>query len=131
MKLPNGDRVFIPMEKITGYCLNPNHSKGKHKARVFRAILGITIENADQLVALIQQAVVKGEVVQQDLTPKGQAKKYHPSHSGTIVGSHLASSNAGCQKYSHSQSSKVRMKSQIRLHLVSFSSLLLYSNSNA
>ena len=35
------------------------------------------------------------------------------------------------KRYSHSQSSKVRMKSQIRLHLVSFSSFLLYSNSNA
>ena len=33
------------------------------------------------------------------ITTKGQAKKYHPSHSGTIVISHLASSNAGCQKY--------------------------------
>ena len=34
-------------------------------------------------------------------------------------------------RYSHSQASKIRMKSQIRLHVVSFSSLLLYSNSNA
>ena len=75
MKLPNGDRVFIPMEKITGYCLNPHHSKGKHKERVFRAILGITIENADQLVALIQQAAVEGEVVQRDLTPEGEIFK--------------------------------------------------------
>ncbi len=75
MKLPNGDRVFIPMEKITGYCLNLNHSKGKHKARVFRAILGITIENADRLVELLQQAAIEGEVVQRDLTPKGEIFK--------------------------------------------------------
>ena len=45
------------------------------KARVFRAILGITIENADQLVALIQQAAVEGEVVQRDLTPEGEIFK--------------------------------------------------------
>ena len=32
-------------------------------------------------------------------TCKGQAKKYHPSHTGTIVMSHLGSSNAGCQKH--------------------------------
>ncbi len=38
MKLPNGDRVFIPMEKITGYCLNPNHSKGKHDSDVPRLV---------------------------------------------------------------------------------------------
>jgi hypothetical protein len=46
MKLPNGDRAEIQMEKLTGYCLNPDHSSGKHKAKVFAAALGITAENA-------------------------------------------------------------------------------------
>ena len=34
MNLPNGDRAIIPIEKLLDYCLNPEHSKGKHKARV-------------------------------------------------------------------------------------------------
>jgi hypothetical protein len=75
MKLPNGDRAVIPIQKITGYCLNPNHAKGKHKARVFQAVLNITADNADILIALIQQAAIEGDVVQQDSTPQGQIFK--------------------------------------------------------
>ncbi|MEB3273389.1 MAG: hypothetical protein VKJ85_06355 [Prochlorothrix sp.] len=47
MKLPNGNHAIIPRQKLTLYCLNPNHSSGKHKARVFKAILGITIGHLD------------------------------------------------------------------------------------
>jgi len=75
MNLPNGDRAIIPITKLTGYCLNFNHSKGKHKARVFKAVLNLTTDNADQLYALIQQAAIEGEVIQQDQTPQGQIFK--------------------------------------------------------
>lgn len=72
MKLPNGERAEIPMQKLIGYCLNPEHPSGKHKARVFAAVLGITLENADSLRELIQNAAVEGEVVQQEGTAFGQ-----------------------------------------------------------
>lgn len=49
MKLPNGDRAVVPIEKITDYCLNFNHPDGKNKARVFRAALGITNQHAELL----------------------------------------------------------------------------------
>jgi hypothetical protein len=75
MKLPNGDRAIIPIEKLVGYCLNPEHPKGKHKARVFRAVLGITRENADRLYELVRQAAIAGEVVQERSTPFGQEFK--------------------------------------------------------
>jgi hypothetical protein len=75
MKLPNGDRPIIPIEKLTGYCLNPNHAKGKHKARVFQAVLNINANNADVLYSLIQQAAIDGNVVQQDTTPRGEIFK--------------------------------------------------------
>jgi hypothetical protein len=68
MKLPNGDRPEISMEKILGYCLNLNHDKGKDKARVFQSRLGITSQNADRWVELIQIAAVEGEVVQESNT---------------------------------------------------------------
>ena len=64
MKLPNGDRAEISTEKLRLYCLNPNHSSGKHKARVFQSALGITTENVDRLKALVEQAAISGEVVQ-------------------------------------------------------------------
>jgi hypothetical protein len=53
MKLPGGDAAIVDRQKLTGYCLSPEHPRGKHKARVF-ATLGFTAENADELrVALL------------------------------------------------------------------------------
>jgi hypothetical protein len=75
MKLPNGDRAVIPIAKLLGYCLNPNHPKGKHKARVFKSVLGITADNVEPLVQLIQLAAVQGEVVQARTTDFGQEFK--------------------------------------------------------
>ena len=68
MKLPNGELAIVSMEKIVGYCLNLNHSLGKHKARVFASALEITVENAGELEKLIRQAAIKGDVVQQNRT---------------------------------------------------------------
>jgi hypothetical protein len=75
MKLPNGDRAIIPIEKLLDYCLNPNHMKGKHKARVFKSALGITADNVEHLVELIRLAAVQGEVVQARTTDFGQEFK--------------------------------------------------------
>lgn len=75
MKLPNGASAIIPMDKLVGYCLNPNHSSGKHKARVFAAALGIKADNAEDLRQLTAQAAVEGEVVQQGSTAFGQLYK--------------------------------------------------------
>ncbi len=75
MKLPNGEYAIIPMEKLTGYCLNLNHSSGKHKAKVFASALGITAENANALQALIIQAAQEGEVIQESRTEFSQLYK--------------------------------------------------------
>ena len=86
MKLPNGELAEISMEKLIGYCLNPKHSRGKNKARVFRSRLGITAENAEVLRSLISQAALEGEVVQQAVTEFGQQFKVDwtiPEREGT------------------------------------------------
>ncbi|KKI98296.1 DUF6883 domain-containing protein [Prochlorothrix hollandica] len=75
MKLPNGHQAIIPRQKLTLYCLNPEHSSGKHKARVFKAILGITAQNVETLETLIQQAALEGAVAQQSQTPFGSQFK--------------------------------------------------------
>ena len=75
MKLPNGNDAIIPMEKLIGYCLNPDHASGKHKARVFASALGITVENADNLRELIAKAALEGEVIQQQDTEFGRLYK--------------------------------------------------------
>ncbi len=66
---------MIPMEKLTGYCLNLDHASGKHKAKVFASALGITAENADDLRELIAKAAIEGEVIQQNSTEFGQPYK--------------------------------------------------------
>jgi hypothetical protein len=75
MKLPEGERALVPIEKLTGYCLNPNHDSGKHKARVFASALGITANNAEVLRELILRAAIEGEVVQQANTAFGRQFK--------------------------------------------------------
>ena len=48
MKLPNGDRADLGT-KIEDYVLNPRHWEGRHKARVFESVLGITLANWEVL----------------------------------------------------------------------------------
>jgi hypothetical protein len=47
MKLPNGDRAIVDLEKLRAYCLNPQHPRGRHKARVF-ASFGIREADAKE-----------------------------------------------------------------------------------
>lgn len=75
MKLTNGDKAEIPLQKIVGYCLNLEHPRGKHKARVFQSKLGITSENADLLIELIKKAAIEGEVIYQATTQFGEKFK--------------------------------------------------------
>lgn len=75
MKLPNGDKAEISMQKLLGYCLNPNHASGKHKAKVFASALGITADKVEILNELIQKAAIEGEVIQQSTTEFGRQFK--------------------------------------------------------
>ena len=44
--LPNFNNAVLDIRKLNDYCLNPFHPKGKDKARVFRAALGLTQRDA-------------------------------------------------------------------------------------
>jgi hypothetical protein len=66
LKLPNADRAFVDVAKLRDYCLSPTHPVGKHKARVFASVLGLTDADAAELrLALLEAArtldVVTGE----------------------------------------------------------------------
>ena len=52
MKLPNPEQAIIDSQKLSGYCLNPEHPDGQHKARVFQLDLGLGQENEEELSAL-------------------------------------------------------------------------------
>ena len=57
MKLPNPNNAYIDDNKLVGYALNFNHAEGKHKARVFKAALGLTVENLAELKNALLEAV--------------------------------------------------------------------------
>ena len=68
MKLPNGDEAIVDIRKLTEYCLDPGHLRGRHKARVFAAALGLTAENAEELrqLLLASAAAVDAELTSID-----------------------------------------------------------------
>jgi hypothetical protein len=51
MRLPNAERAFADVRKLREYCLDPEHPRGRHKARVFLATAGLGPEHAEQLRA--------------------------------------------------------------------------------
>ena len=49
MRLPNGANAVVDIEKLRDYCLSAQHPEGRHKARVFLSVLGLTSADADKL----------------------------------------------------------------------------------
>ena len=72
MKLPYGDKVIIDQRKVVEYCLSPDHDDGKHKARLFRDLLGLTRDHATLLLDALKEAAVDGEAVSGRLDCYGQ-----------------------------------------------------------
>ncbi len=71
-KLPNGDKAVVPLEKLVGYSLNPEHTTGKHKARVFKAALGLTLDDAPFLREKLLDIASTHEAAPQEPTPYGE-----------------------------------------------------------
>lgn len=64
MKLPNSDRAVVDIAKLRDYSLNPQHPKGKHKARVFLAVLGFTSQDAEELRRIVLEATRVNEATE-------------------------------------------------------------------
>jgi len=52
------------IRKIEGYCLNPSHPRGRHKARVFHDALGLRLADAPWLRGAILNAARIEEAVE-------------------------------------------------------------------
>ena len=72
MKLPNGDRAVVEDAKLFDYCLNPTHPRGRHKARVFESVLGITRLHTAVLRHALLAAAAHGDAVEGESDPYGQ-----------------------------------------------------------
>ena len=57
MLIPNAENAVVDIRKLRDYCLNPEHDDGKHKARLFPSILGITPDNAEKLRQILVEVI--------------------------------------------------------------------------
>ena len=57
MRLPNAKDAIVDVRKLEEYCLNPDHPRGKHKARVFQRALSVGRADAFELRERILEAV--------------------------------------------------------------------------
>lgn len=72
MKLPHGENAIIDPRKLTDYSLSPDHDDGKHKAQLFRDVLGLTREHAGMLLDALRVAAVDGEALRGHADHYGQ-----------------------------------------------------------
>lgn len=72
MELPNGSAAFVDMRKVRDYCLNPDHPRGRYKARVFASALGITQDDAEVLRDALLDAAEYASAELGDLDEYGQ-----------------------------------------------------------
>lgn len=61
MRLPNGERAFVDAEKLSGYCLDLQHPRGRHKARLFASRLGISSNEEELLRRALMTAAATEE----------------------------------------------------------------------
>jgi hypothetical protein len=61
----------IPPRKLTEYFLNEEHPRGRHKARLFRELLGITARDWRYLAAQIMDGIEQGQIDKVRVTEHG------------------------------------------------------------
>ena len=72
MKIPNAERAVVDIRKLREYCLNPQHHRGKHKARLFTSLLGMDADDAEELRTALLEAVKKQDAQLADRDAYGQ-----------------------------------------------------------
>ena len=72
MKLPNGEHAIVDLAKLRDYCLDPMHPRGRHKARVFAAALGLYADHSEHVRELLLRAAQTEEVAAIDQDAYGQ-----------------------------------------------------------
>jgi hypothetical protein len=70
MKLPFADKAEVPRAKIALYLLNPEHRRGKGKARFF-ASRGFSPGNWQAMAAALRQHAAENEIAREETTPLG------------------------------------------------------------
>jgi len=72
MQLPNSEKAFIDIRKLTDYCLNFEHFEGRHKARVFKSALDIDLDNVNKLQVALKKAAQTAQAIPTQHNQYGQ-----------------------------------------------------------
>lgn len=72
MLLPGAEYAFIDSRKLADYCLSPEHPVGRHKAILFRRVLGLGTEDADILREILLYVAVRAPAAAGRLDDFGQ-----------------------------------------------------------
>jgi hypothetical protein len=70
-RLPRASESVVPLEKLANYALDPEHPRGRHRARVFAAALGIRRDDAGYLRDQLLEGVIDTPVRGTRITPFG------------------------------------------------------------
>ena len=63
MQIPGCENAVVDVRKLRDYCLSTSHLRGRHKARVFASVLGLTDEHADELRNVLLDVVCNDDAV--------------------------------------------------------------------
>jgi hypothetical protein len=74
--LARWDKVTVDISKLRDYCLDPQHPRGKHKARVFEATLGLTSDDAH----LLREALLDAVHSREEHMQLGEKDEYGQRH---------------------------------------------------
>ena len=72
MKLPSGDHAIVDDAKLVEYCLSPVHPRGKHKAKLFASLLGLSAAQAGVLKSALLAAARDEEAVERGYNGYGR-----------------------------------------------------------
>lgn len=72
MILPNASLAIIDPGKIRDYCLNIEHPRGKHKAKIFQEVLGITKNDTQALILQIKRQIRSSDCIVGEADTYGQ-----------------------------------------------------------
>jgi hypothetical protein len=76
--LPNAERAEIDLRKLRDYVLDPSHLRGRHKARVFGAALGLEQRDAAWLAAAIRATLPAAMAVEE--SADGWGERWRSDH---------------------------------------------------
>jgi hypothetical protein len=71
MKLPGRDQAVVDVAKLRDYCFSTGHVRGRHKARLFASVLGITSADADFVRVALLLAAEEGDAIAGEIDEYG------------------------------------------------------------